>query len=89
MAFYDDALLYRPEQILKPFLKEILCRNIEVNFHTPNALNARFIDREMARLMVATGFKSFYLGFESSAYACKKRPAAKSIRTNWPEQWKF
>ncbi len=77
VAFYDDALLYRPEQILKPFLKEILCRDIEVNFHTPNALNARFIDQEMARLMVDAGFKSFYLGFESSAYAWQKKTGGK------------
>jgi pyruvate-formate lyase-activating enzyme len=77
VAFYDDALLYRPEQILKPFLKEVLRRNIEVNFHTPNALNARFIDRELARLMVATGFKNFYLGFESSAYAWQKKTGGK------------
>jgi radical SAM superfamily enzyme YgiQ (UPF0313 family) len=77
VAFYDDALLYRPEQILKPFLKEIIRSDIEVNFHTPNALNARFIDREMARLMVDAGFKSFYLGFESSAYAWQKKTGGK------------
>jgi len=77
VAFYDDALLYRPEQILKPFLKELICRDIEVNFHTPNALNARFIDREMACLMVDAGFKSFYLGFESSAYAWQKKTGGK------------
>ena len=77
VAFYDDALLYRPEQILKPFLKEIIRRAIEVNFHTPNALNARFIDREMAHLMVDAGFKNFYLGFESSAYAWQKKTGGK------------
>jgi tRNA A37 methylthiotransferase MiaB len=77
VAFYDDALLYRPEQILKPFLKEIIRRDIEVNFHTPNALNARFIDREMARLMVDAGFKNFYLGFESSAYTWQKKTGGK------------
>lgn len=77
VAFYDDALLYRPEQILKPFLKEIIRRAIEVNFHTPNALNARFIDREMARLMVDAGFKNFYLGFESSAYTWQKKTGGK------------
>lgn len=77
VAFYDDALLYRPEQILKPFLKEIIRRAIEVNFHTPNALNARFIDREMARLMVNAGFKNFYLGFESSAYTWQKKTGGK------------
>jgi Radical SAM superfamily len=77
IAFYDDALLYRPEQILKPFLQALQRRNIRVNFHTPNALNARFIDRELAQLMVDAGFKNFYLGFESSAYAWQKKTGGK------------
>jgi pyruvate-formate lyase-activating enzyme len=77
VAFYDDALLYQPEQILKPFLRRALQRNIRVNFHTPNALNARFIDSDLAQLMVAAGFKSFYLGFESDAYAWQKKTGGK------------
>lgn len=76
-AFYDDALLYRPKEILKPFLEEILRREIEINFHTPNALNARFIDRELADLMVRAGFKNFYLGFESAAFAWQKKTGGK------------
>lgn len=76
-AFYDDALLYRPAELLKPFLKEVLRREIQVNFHTPNALNARFIDRDLAQLMVRAGFKTFYLGFESSAFAWQKRTGGK------------
>jgi len=77
VAFYDDALLYRPELILKPFLKETLRRNIRVQFHTPNALNARFIDREIAELIVRSNFKNIYLGFESSAYAWQKKTGGK------------
>lgn len=77
IAFYDDALLYRAEQILKPFLRETLRRNLRVNFHTPNALNARFLSRDLAELMTATGFKHFYLGFESSAYAWQKKTGGK------------
>jgi len=38
-----------------------------INLHSPNALNARFITREIARLMVRAGFKTFYLGFESAS----------------------
>ena len=77
VVFYDDALLYRPELILKPFLKETLRRDIRVQFHTPNALNARFIDREMAELLVRSNFKNIYLGFESSAYAWQKKTGGK------------
>ena len=77
VAFYDDALLYRPEQILAPFLREVLRRGIRVQFHTPNALNARFIDEKMARLLIAAGFKSIYLGFESNAFAWQKKTGGK------------
>jgi len=67
IAFYDDALLFKPEMVLVPFLKEVLKQNIKVNFHTPNALNARFITEDLARLLVRAGFKTFYLGFESAS----------------------
>jgi hypothetical protein len=77
IAFYDDALLYRPDQILKPFLRGVMERSLTVQFHTPNALNARFISSELADLMVAAGFRSFFLGFESSAYDWQRRTGGK------------
>ncbi len=67
IAFYDDALLFDAEKVLIPFSNELVNRNIKVNFHTPNALNARFITKELAKLMVKAGFKTFYIGFESSS----------------------
>ncbi len=76
-VFYDDALLYQPDRILIPFLKEVLKRGARLNFHTPNALNARFISKELAELMVAGGFKVVYLGFESSAYEWQKKTGGK------------
>lgn len=77
VAFYDDALLHRPAQILAPFLEEVIHRRLPIYFHTPNALNARFIDRDLAKLMVAAGFQSFYLGFESAAYDWQHRTGGK------------
>jgi radical SAM superfamily enzyme YgiQ (UPF0313 family) len=67
VAFYDDALLCDAEEVLAPFLQEVIRRGIHVNFHTPNALNARFVTAELADLMVRAGFKTFYLGFESAS----------------------
>jgi hypothetical protein len=67
IAFYDDALLFDAEKVLIPYLSEVLKRNIRVNFHSPNALNARFITKDLAELMVLAGFKTFYLGFESAS----------------------
>jgi hypothetical protein len=77
IAFYDDALLFRPEHILLPFLRYILQQNIAVHLHTPNALNARFITKDIATMMVQAGFKTFYLGFESAAYAWQRRTGGK------------
>jgi hypothetical protein len=77
IAFYDDALLFEAEKVLMPFLKEVLKQDIKVNFHTPNALNARFITSELAELMVQAGFKTFYLGFESASLQWQQRTGSK------------
>jgi radical SAM superfamily enzyme YgiQ (UPF0313 family) len=65
IAFYDDALLYRADQNLVPFLKGVICMNAPVLFHTPNGLNARFITPDLAQLMAQAGFTCFFLGLES------------------------
>ena len=77
VAFYDDALLFKPDELLQPFLRAALRRQLLVNFHTPNALNARVISREVAELMIGAGFKNIYLGFESSAYGWQKKTGGK------------
>jgi len=77
IAFYDDALLFEPEKVLIPFLNEVSKRKIEVNFQSPNALNARFISGELAELMVRAGFKTFYLGFESASLQWQRRTGSK------------
>jgi radical SAM superfamily enzyme YgiQ (UPF0313 family) len=77
LAFYDDALLYNYEQVLVPFLREVIKQNAKVNFHSPNALNARFITPELADLMVEAGFKTFYLGFESASSQWQQKTGSK------------
>jgi radical SAM superfamily enzyme YgiQ (UPF0313 family) len=77
VAFYDDALLFKPEQILLPFLDAVLRQDLRFSFHTPNALNARFITPEIARLMVRAGFQTFFLGFESGAYEWQRKTGGK------------
>jgi pyruvate-formate lyase-activating enzyme len=67
IAFYDDALLFRADQALVPFLEAIIKSNVAACFHTPNALNARFITPDLSRMMVRAGFAGFFLGFESSS----------------------
>jgi pyruvate-formate lyase-activating enzyme len=77
VAFYDDALLFKPDRILLPFLEAVLRQDFDVAFHTPNALNARFITPEIARLMVRAGFKTFFLGFESKDYQWQRKTGGK------------
>jgi len=77
IAFYDDALLFQAEKVLVPFLKETIKRNIKVNFHTPNGLHARFINKKIAELMIQAGVKTFYLGFESASLQWQKETGAK------------
>jgi radical SAM superfamily enzyme YgiQ (UPF0313 family) len=67
IAFYDDALLFQSDKALVPFLEAIIRNGIQVSFHTPNALNARFVTPGLARLMVRAGFAGFFLGLESAA----------------------
>jgi|Deesub1362B_J571_1020462.scaffolds.fasta_scaffold00195_32 radical SAM superfamily enzyme YgiQ (UPF0313 family) len=70
-AFYDDALLYRREEHIKPLLKglrKILQRlpsHRRPRFHTPNGLHARYLDSEIAHLMRETGFKTIRMGLET------------------------
>ena len=77
IAFYDDSLLYKFDEILDPFLNEIIERQIKVNLHSPNALNARFITEDIAEKMVHAGFKTFYLGFESNSVKWQKQTGGK------------
>jgi radical SAM superfamily enzyme YgiQ (UPF0313 family) len=79
IAFYDDALLYKPEQILLPFLQAVINNGIQVNFHTPNAMHARFMTAEIAKLMVKAGFKTFYLGFESRSEKFQSQTGSKVV----------
>ncbi|HCO94533.1 MAG TPA: hypothetical protein DIU00_11385 [Phycisphaerales bacterium] len=77
VAFYDDALLFDADKVIVPFLNELRKRNIKINFHSPNALNARFITGDLAELMVRAGFQTFYLGFESVSKQWQKKTGSK------------
>lgn len=69
-AFFDDALLINAESHFLKIMKSIHAHNIDVNFHTPNGIHAKEITPEIARIMVASNFKTIRLSYESSS---KKR----------------
>jgi len=66
IAFYDDALLIEPSTHIVPIMKEVIRRGIRCNFHAPNGLHIKQIDREVADLLFRAGFKTIRLGFETS-----------------------
>ncbi len=63
-AFYDDALLFDFEKHLKLILENIIKHNLNIRFHTPNAIHARFVNKEVARLLKKAGFKTIRIGLE-------------------------
>ncbi len=79
IAFYDDALLYDAAGVLKPFLQHVIKQGLRVNFHSPNGLNARLLDGELAALMVRAGFRTFCIGFESISAQWHKQTGSKAF----------
>jgi radical SAM superfamily enzyme YgiQ (UPF0313 family) len=66
IAFYDDALLIEPSKHFIPIMKEVIQKGIHCNFHTPNALHIKEMDKEVADLLFQGGFRTIRLGFETS-----------------------
>ncbi|MBN3039968.1 MAG: radical SAM protein [Candidatus Omnitrophica bacterium] len=62
-VFYDDALIYKPEDAKKLFSK-ILKLKRNLNFHTPNAIHLRFLDQDLACLLKRAGFINPHFGLE-------------------------
>jgi hypothetical protein len=65
IAFYDDALLYKPEEHVLPLLKILRDRGISARFHIPNGMHVRWITPQLIDIMLASGFTTIRLGYES------------------------
>lgn len=63
-VLYDDAFLYDQEYARK-FLQEIARLDLNINFHTPNALHLKFLDVEIASLLKKCGFINPHFGLET------------------------
>ena len=66
-AFYDDALLTNRDRHFLPLCEKIIQQQIRATFHTPNGLQAKFIDPTAAKLMQQAGFKTIRLAYESGS----------------------
>jgi radical SAM superfamily enzyme YgiQ (UPF0313 family) len=65
-AFFDDALLINQEKHISIILDSIIQSKLAVNFHTPNGIHARQIDKDLAIKMFKSNFKTIRLSFETS-----------------------
>ncbi len=76
-AFYDDALFFNKKKHIVLILRKILELKLPIFFHTPNGLQAKEIDYELAILLKNAGFKTIRLGLESSNEEFLKRVSPK------------
>lgn len=65
-AFYDDALLIDSSSHMVPVMEELIRLDLNLRFHTPNALHVREISSKIAKLLYLSGFRTIRLGFETS-----------------------
>jgi radical SAM superfamily enzyme YgiQ (UPF0313 family) len=65
VVFYDDALLINHRRHLEPILRRVIDNGFKLKFHTPNGLNAREIDAQLADLMFQSGFATIRISLES------------------------
>jgi radical SAM superfamily enzyme YgiQ (UPF0313 family) len=75
IVFFDDALLIGDR--FKRFLKMYLKRRRKVQFHLPNGIHAKFIDKELANLMKEANFKTIKLGYETYNVDLQKKTGGK------------
>lgn len=69
IAFYDDALLVASGSHLSVLLEKISDLDVNLRFHTPNAIHANEVTADVAELMHSTGFRTIRLGLETSDFS--------------------
>lgn len=65
IAFYDDALLVDFDSRLRKVLDTVLARGLDLRFHCPNGLHARFMDKTVSRYLKMANFKTIRLSLET------------------------
>jgi radical SAM superfamily enzyme YgiQ (UPF0313 family) len=79
-AFFDDALLYQPDTVFFPLMKELDKRNIRGRFHLPNGVHLRWITDTVLETMAKSGFITLRFGYESGAKEYQDDISAKVSR---------
>ena len=66
VVIYDDAFLLDAAAHAIPILEGVLGANLNLRFHTPNALHIRGLTPAIAGLLAASGFHTVRLGLETT-----------------------
>ncbi len=82
-AFYDDALFANRDRHIVPVLEGVIDSGANVNFHTPNGLFTKEIDKHLAELMKRAGFKTIRLSLESIIPEWQKASSGKVSMENF------
>ncbi len=84
-AFYDDALLVHPAGHIIPILRGVIEKKIPCRLHIPNALHAKFIDREVAECLYRAGVKTIRLGLETADEVLQEETGGKVTSRDFHE----
>ncbi len=76
-ALYDDSFLYQKELYAIPLLKNIKKLPFKIDIYNPNAINAAFVNEEIAMLFADTGFREVRLGLETTNPVTQKDTGGK------------
>jgi hypothetical protein len=79
-AFYDDALLYDPDDMVFPLLCDFSRLPNPIRLHAPNGLHLRYINDRLASKMKTAGFATLRFGYESGATVHAGDTSGKSSR---------
>lgn len=71
-AFYDDALFVDRHHHIEPILQTIISKHVRIHFHTPNGLHPKYIDQDLAKMLVQSGFETIRLSFETASSEYKE-----------------
>ncbi len=76
-AVYDDSFLFHADRFAKPLLRSISTLSSPLSIYNPNAVNAAFIDDELAALLLSSGFQDLRFGLETTDPALQRSTGGK------------
>ena len=76
-VIYDDSFLYNSNCYARPLLSEVARLSPPVDIYNPNAVNAAFVDDDLAGLLMRSGFREVRIGLETVSPSAQKDTGGK------------